>query len=147
MDAMYREESEIQVIVEGFEGCHFKLEEFMHARHLTVAAWYLIHFDAEEALVRMRISLQRFIVHHGRQGSHETITRFWMELIGNNLQELSENVPLTDKVNRVVARFESKEILFEYYTRERVMSEKAKREWVEPDLQCISTKRAVTQQA
>jgi len=147
MDAIYREESEVQVIVEGFEGCQFKLEEFTHARHLTVAVWYLLHFDAYDALVRMRTSLQTFIAQHGRQGYHETITRFWMELIGNYLNEVSEDVSLIDRVNRVIARFGSKDILFEYYTRERVMSEKAKREWVEPDLKCLSAKRAATQQA
>jgi hypothetical protein len=141
MDAIYREECELQVIVEKFEGCHFKLEEFTHTQHLTVAVWYLLHFDACEALVRMRTSLQRFIEHYGRQGYNETITRFWMELIRNYLDEISEDVSRADTVNRVIARFGSKDILFEYYTRKRVTSETAKREWVEPDLKCISAKR------
>jgi hypothetical protein len=145
MSAIYRKELDIQVIVERFEGCDFKLEEFTHARHLTVAVWYLAHFDASEALVSMRSGLQRFIAHHGKQGYHETITRFWMELIGHYLDEVPETVSLTDKVNRVIAHFGSKGILLQYYTQERVMSEAAKREWVEPDLKAISTQKAGTQ--
>lgn len=147
MNPMYREEGDIQGIVEKFEGCDFKLEEFTHTRHLAVAAWYLIHFDAGEALARMRSGLQRFITHHGKQGYHETITRFWMELMGSYLGEIPENVSLTHKVNLVITDFGSKDILGEYYTRERVMSETAKRDWVEPDLKCIFTKNAGTPRA
>jgi len=146
MDATYKDEGDIQVMVERFERCEIKLEEFAHASHLTVAAWYLIHFDVCEALVHTRAGLQRFIAHHGRQRYHETITRFWMELIGNYLNEVSEDVSLIDRVNRVITRFGSKDILFEYYTRERVMSVTAKSEWVEPDVKPLSTKNTVTSQ-
>jgi hypothetical protein len=48
-------------------------------------------------------------------------------------------------VNRVIAHFGSKGILLQYYTQERVMSEAAKREWIEPDLKAISTQKAGTQ--
>jgi len=147
MDATYQAERDIQVIVERFEACDFKLEEFTHTRHLTVAAWYLAHFDVGGALVRMRSGLQRFIAHHGKQGYHETITRFWLELIGSYLDEIPENVSLTDKVNLVITRFGSKDMLFQYYTREYVMSETARRDWVEPNLKSIFTKQAVTPRA
>jgi hypothetical protein len=102
-----------------------------------VATCYLTKFPFDEALVRMRAGLQRFIAHHGKQGYHETITRFWMELISGFLNGIFPDTAVTERANEVVARYGSKEILFEYYTRERVMSEIARREWVEPDLKSL----------
>jgi len=133
----YRTDQEIQEVVKRFEQCEFKLEEFTHARHLTVAAWYLSEFNPEESLSRMRIGLERFIQHHGKQGYHETITRFWMELIGSFLQCAPEGCPFRETVNEVIVRYGTKEILFEYYTWERVLSDIARREWIEPDLKSI----------
>jgi hypothetical protein len=130
---MYRIESDIREIVERFENCAFQLEEFTHARHLTVAAWYATWFSPEEALGRMRTGLQRFIAYHGKQGYHETITRFWMELIGDFLSEICEGLSAAQKVNRVIERYSNKAVLFEYYTRELVMSDAARREWIAPD--------------
>lgn len=137
MQVLYQAETDLQVIVEKFEQCDFKIEEFTHARHLTVAACYLKEFPFNEALARMRTGLQRFIAFHGKQGYHETITRFWMELTSRVLNGLSRNVSIAENVHDVIARCGTKDILFEYYTRELVMSEVARREWVEPDLKSL----------
>lgn len=137
MELVHEADTDVQAIVEKFERCDFKVEEFTHTRHLTVAACYLTKFSFNEALARMRTGLQRFIAHHGKQGYHETITRFWMELISRFLSEVPKETSVAESVNDVIARYGTKDILFEYYTRERVMSEIARREWVEPDLKSL----------
>ena len=129
----YRDQSEICEVVRRFETCDYTPEEFFHARHLTVACWYLNAASRELALLRMRSGLMRFISHHGKQGYNETITRFWMELLGDFLEQHGGDDPVL-KINEAIARFGTKEILFTYYTRERALSETAKRNWVEPDL-------------
>ena len=131
---VYREESEIREVVAKFENLEFGLQEFTHARHVTLASWYLCTLTREEALVRMRTGLQRFIAHHGRQGYHETITRFWMELLDEFLRRLPQEMTKVERVNRAMEEYADKEILFRYYSREFVMSEAARREWVEPDV-------------
>lgn len=136
---VYGDERAIADVVEKFEGCKFGVEEFTHARHLTVAAWYLCHLPPEEALVRMKTGLVRFIEHHGKQGYHETITRFWMEIVGKFLGSMPRDAAIIKKVNNVVERYDNKDVLFEYYLRERVLSETAKKEWVEPDLKIIGS--------
>ena len=133
----YADECEIREVVEKFEGCELTLEEFTHARHLTVACWYLCTLPRPQALRRMRGGLQRFIAHHQKQGYHETITRFWMELLCNYLCQLPEGCTITRKVNGAVDRFASKDVLYHYYTRERVMSDAARAAWVEPDLRAL----------
>ena len=134
----YATDREIEEVVGKFEGCQFALEEFTHARHLTVACWYLCTMSPEAALSRMRDGLLRFIGHHGKQGYHETITRFWMELLRSSLLQASPKAQLMDKVNNTLKRFTNKDVLFMYYSRERVMSEAAKADWVEPDLRRIA---------
>jgi hypothetical protein len=42
-----------------------------------------------------------------------------------------------------VERYGSKQILFSYYTRERVMSDAAKQDWIAPDLQSIGASQNV----
>jgi len=143
-EVTYRNESELRDVVERFEHCAFALSEFTHARHLTVACLYLFTLSYEEALGRMRSGLQRFVAHHGRQGYHETITRFWMELLGNHLRQCPKE-PLVTKVNAALQRFASKHVLYDYYSRELVMSDAAKAGWVEPDLRPIADSHSAAQ--
>jgi hypothetical protein len=93
---------------------------------------------SEQALERMRRGLQSFIAHHGKQGYHETITRFWMELLANYLRLCPPAASLLSKVNGALQQFASKEVLFSYYSRDRVMSDAARTAWTEPDLRPIA---------
>jgi hypothetical protein len=133
----YRDEDEIEEIVRKFEACELALTEFPHVRHLTVAAWYLANLERDEACARMRSGLLKFIGHHQKQGYHETITRFWMELVGSFLRNTPPSTTLVASVNALLERYSNKEILFRYYSRERVMSEAAKKVWLEPDLRAL----------
>lgn len=132
-EVRYRDENEICEVVRQFETCEYKPEEFVHARHLTVACWYLNEASRADALIRMRAGLMQFISHHGKQGYNETITRFWMELLADFLDQLGGD-DLVLKINQAIERYGAKEILFTYYTRERALSEAAKRDWIAPDL-------------
>lgn len=148
----YKDEAGIREVVRKFEGCEYALADFTHVRHVTVACWYLCTSGtgsmaeavgrSDQALERMRSGLQRFLAHHGKQGYHETITRFWIELLGSFLGKFGDGTATTLKVNRALECYGSKDILFSYYTRERVMSDTARREWVEPDLRAIGEARA-----
>ena len=138
----YCNEDAIREVVEKFETCIYAPEEFIHARHLTVAAWYLCTLPEDVALHRMRESLLRFTAHHGKQAYHETITRFWMQLISEHLRRQGPELSVVQRTNEVVARY-PKETLFNYYSRDRVMSESARREWMEPDLRPIARESLV----
>ena len=133
----YQDEDGIGEVVGKFERCEYSPGEFTHARHLTVACWLLCTMPNQEALDRMRAALLRFTAHHGKQGYHETITRFWMRLIERFLRQQHANMTTVQRVNAALQSFPSKDLLFEYYTRERVMSEIARRKWIEPDLATI----------
>jgi hypothetical protein len=138
----YCNDDAIREVVEKFETCVYAPEEFIHARHLTVAAWYLCTLPEDAALSRMRESLLRFTAHHKKQAYHETITRFWMLLIADHLHRQSGELSDVQRVNDVVTRY-PKETLFDYYSRDRVISETAKHEWIEPDLRQITERESL----
>jgi len=136
-------EVEILNTVERFETCAFRLDEFTHARHMTVACWYLATLPYEDALARTRTGLQRFIQHHGKDGYHETITRFWMILLDQALRARPAEWGLAARVEQVVAQYADKDVLFRHYTRERVLSDEARKQWIEPDLLAIRSEKSV----
>jgi hypothetical protein len=133
----YRSKVEIEEVERRFEDCDYQPEEFFHARHLTVAAWYFSHFDAKAAEERMRAGLQKFIRHHGKNGYHVTITEFWLRLVNKTLQEIEPEVDFVSRVNQIVERLNHKSLIYEYYSREQLDTSEAKAAWVEPELKSI----------
>lgn len=133
----YGSAAEIEEVARRFESCEYQLEEFVHARHLTVASWYFLHSEATAAEERMRTGLQKFIRLHGKSGYHVTITEFWLRLVKHTLREARANDGEVAEVNRVVERLNNKALIYEYFSRERVESAEAKAGWLEPDLEML----------
>lgn len=133
---LYESLDEIEAVVRGFESCELQPSEFTHAAHLTVALWYLSRLGAPEATARMRAGLYRFLNHHGLGNGkyNETITLFWIKVIRKFLDDADAKGSLADIANQMIASFSSSQLVFDYYSRERVFSEEAKGGWVEPDL-------------
>jgi hypothetical protein len=136
-DVTYADESEIRKWLRNLSVANLLWPISTHARHLTVACWYLCTLPRHQAQERMRCGLQRFIAHHQKQGYHETITRFWMELLCSYLCRCQDGATITSKVNGAIEHFASKDVLYSYYTRDLVMSDAAKAAWIEPDLRTI----------
>ena len=138
----YRTDEEIEDVVHRFESCSYTPEEFVHARHLTVAAWCFAIMEPVAARQKMRAGLRRFIAHHGKNGYHVTITEFWLKRVEKLVAGLRERqeglVPL---VNSVVERCSDKNLVYEFYSRERIASPEAKARWIEPDIKSIGTRR------
>jgi hypothetical protein len=130
----YKNHAEIAEVVQNFEGCLYAKDEFPHFRHLAVAAWYLSHMTPQESLDRMRRGLLTFTRHHGVNAYHETITQFWLCVTEKFLQDRPQSEPLPDRLNALIHEFARKDVLFEYYSRERVLSDEARERWVAPDL-------------
>ena len=133
----YISANEIEAVVRGFEACTTDKDEFTHRDHLAVAVWYL-RFDQARAVDLMRASLHRFLDHYGcRQNFHETLTLFWIQLVQRALEEMTPGSSLLQATNAVVTRLGDSRLAFEYYSKELVGSEAAKKGWVEPDLKSL----------
>lgn len=122
---------EILMLVDRLERCLLAPTEFHHRHHLAVATAYLYAAGLESALDRMRDTLQRFVAYHGGSRYHETATRFWMIQVE---KQLDRNLCLGQSTGRVIAALQNKDLIYEYYSRERFASAEAKQGWVAPDL-------------
>jgi hypothetical protein len=129
----YRTVAEIEEVVRRFETCEYKPVEFTHAKHVTVAAWYLSDGDKEAAKDRMRVGLLRFIRHHGKNAFHETITQFWIEMVDHRLRRANSTGDLISTINEIVSQLGDKNLIYEYYSRALLDSPDTKAGWVEPD--------------
>ena len=101
----YQSEAEIQNVVRGFEACETGADDFNHPEHLVVAVCYLHTMDREAALERMRTGLLCFLEHHvGDTGKYsEEITVFWIDKIGEKLNEIGPGISLVEKCNAILA--------------------------------------------
>lgn len=134
MAGSFTSEREIEDVVLGFESCTTGKDNFSHRDHVAVAVWYLRR-DPQQAANQMRASLHRFLDHYDcRAHYHETLTLFWIHLVGQTLAALDANLNLLQATNAVVERLGNSRIAFEFYSKALVGSDTAKQGWVEPDL-------------
>ena len=145
MSDTYKSEAEIEAIVHGFESCTTPDSGFTHRAHLTVAVWYLSRGSIEHSLQQMRASIYRFLDHHhvGHEKYNETLTLFWIKLVRQHLDELDPNCSLLDATNVLIESLGNSQLVFEYYSTDRLWSEEARREWVEPDLKALGERTSV----
>jgi hypothetical protein len=132
----YTTQSQIEAVVSGFENCTTGKDAFRHTDHLTIAVSYLKADSPERAIARIRESLFRFIDHHGisRQKYHETLTVFWVEFTAAKLRKRPELASLVEQCNYIRSELADKDLVKQFYSTEVLASDKAREEFVEPDL-------------
>jgi hypothetical protein len=115
-------------------------EEWTHAAHLAVGAWYVHRFGPEEAIARLRSGIRALNDRHGTpntdtSGYHESITVAYVRLIDRFLStgELSDSLEsrLPDLLRGPLA---DRAFLFRFWSREVLMSPSARASWTPPNL-------------
>lgn len=127
-------DSEILTLADRLERCLLAGSEFRHRDHITLAATYLYAADLPAAMEKTRASISRFAAHHHSTLYHETITRFWMLQAEKNIDR---RLCLRDSVERAHIALSDKNLIYEFFSRERLHSPEAKAGWVKPDLKSI----------
>ena len=136
---LYQTDEEVLEVVRRFESCELPPADFNHREHLLVALCYLLRTDDAEALARIRARIGSYAAAHGVNPSlyHETITVFWLKRVRAYLERAPAGLDLAGMVNALAAECGSSRLIFDYYSRELIDSERARREWVEPDLRTL----------
>jgi len=107
---------------------------FRHADHIRLAWIYLRENDYPMAEDRMRESIRKFAQMAGAgQKYHETITTAWMRLV-HIASRLSAQIASFEEFAQAHAWLLNKDVIFEFYSPERLKSDSARTNWVEPDL-------------
>lgn len=148
MESHYKSDDEIRTLVSAFEACSFHPSGFRHYQHLTVALWYVWHLPPDEATAKMTKGIRRLAETYGKMGYHETITLFWLRIVANFVAEHRGKCSLTATTNALIERCDDKDLIRQFYSAELLATDKAKAEWVEPDLKVLpeltSTVHALT---
>jgi hypothetical protein len=102
---------------------------------LTVAVWYLSQGTISQSLEKMRASIFRFLDHHhvGHEKYNETLTLFWIKLVRQYLDAVDPKCSLLEASNGLIESLGNSRFVFDYYSRERLWSDEARRVWVNPD--------------
>lgn len=127
-----------ETFLRQFEDCTFPLDAFHHREHVKVAYLYLRQFPLATAVERVRDGIQRYNAAHQvpnaiDRGYHETITLAWIWLVHFTL---SEHGPAdsSDAFFEAHPELWQMKVLRFFYSRNVLMTEKAKAEFVEPDI-------------
>jgi hypothetical protein len=122
----------------GFEACTLTRSEWTHEAHLRMAWLYLTRLPWELALERVRLGIQQLNATFRKDqpqlpdGYHDTITVAFVRLVVAQLRHndtfdtfRSRNPELFDRTLTA---------LRQYYSKERLSSDAARRNFIEPDV-------------
>lgn len=131
---------EVAAFIDGFEACRLTKQQWTHQAHLTAGFWYLWQLGQAEALEVIRCNIRRHNESVGTPntdtgGYHETITRIYLMAIDRHIRahrDLSFEASLQALLDSELG---SSAWPLTRYSRDRLFSADARRDWVEPDLQ------------
>jgi phosphinothricin acetyltransferase len=140
---------ELAELIAAFESATLSADCFKHAEHLSVAVAFLHQARAahggggpaavEAARARMEGALRRLLERLGKPPTayHETVTRAWMLLLDEFLDQQASGPEASAKleglVDAAVERFVRARTLSEHYSDERLASPRARARWLAPD--------------
>lgn len=135
-------DNDINKLVEMFRTQTLPSDMWTHQAHVITAVWYYVKFGDKVALSTLREDIQKYnstidLSLLRSKGYHETLTRFWLIVVKRFMQALDLNtlqVGVQKILNSDVAK---KEFPLNFYTREKLFSNEARLQWVEPDLNSL----------
>ncbi len=133
----YTNETEIYGLLRRFESGTIARDDWKHAEHLVVALCYLKEDTLDGATAKMRAGIFNLLKAFGvdlekEMPYHETITIFWMRTAYAYVL-MNEDLSFVEKVNGLCELYD-KDHPLKFYSREVLFSDRARVEYVGPDL-------------
>lgn len=135
-------DTEIDRIASGVLDLSLPKAEWTHAAHFALALWLLRHREDVPAIMPDIIRAYN-VVRGGENtdtaGYHETITQASIRAARGFASGFAPDHPLFDLTNRLMAsELGRSEWLLVHWSKERLFTPQARREWVEPDLTALA---------
>ncbi len=134
---------EAEKLVSAFENCTLDKEDWSHEAHLLAGMKMCILYQ-ENAYAEMKKRVIRFneavgTINSESSGYHETITHFWIIILHdfckkNKINTFDQVAVDTLLFAEALAKRNS---FLDYYSKDLIMSTKARLELVEPDLKTL----------
>ena len=134
-----RDEQALKEFIGQFEQGTLPKPIWTHGAHLAVGTWYLMTLPEETAVEQVRTGIRHYndcvgTANTQDSGYHETLTLFWLRMIGQFLRGKGNGWCKLEAVRAVVEEFGSRRDLFKkYYSFDVVASREARAGWIAPD--------------
>ena len=111
-------------------------QDFHHRDHLRLAWIQIRRLGVDQASEAVTAAIRQFATRHGHADRyHETMTRFWLRVVGMGITR-HPTLPF-DELLAAEPHLLDKTLPYRHWSRERMGSDDARREWVEPDLRLM----------
>ena len=143
MKVHFTSEAEIIRVGEGLTACSLPRSEWTHATHFAAALWLMRYRPELDAAATMGDLIRRYNesvggVNDDHSGYHETITQASLRAARGVFNAYPPEMPVYRIANALLStNLADPNWLLEYWTRERLMSVEARRNWLEPDLKSL----------
>lgn len=132
-------DEEVEELAKSFEARTLPKSGWTHAAHLVVGLYYCYHHDLSDARKLMSERIRQLNDAHGTpntdsSGYHETITVFWLKTVNAYLEKAGREKGLAELASGLLDECGNPHLPLEYYSRERLFSTEARRDFVAPDL-------------
>jgi hypothetical protein len=126
-------------LAQEFCNCTLPKAEWTHEAHLRVGLWHLLRASPSESLDQLREQICRYNISVGGQntetsGYHETITRFYVWAITRFLTKVDRDRPVDELSQELIRDIGDRNLPYQYWTKDRLMSTEARQQWVDPDI-------------
>ncbi len=138
---------ETERITTAFIACTLPKAQWTHQAHLRAGLWHALRYSDQVSLDLLRDRIRRYNasvggVNSDTAGYHETITRFYVQVIRMFVDSADPRRPIDELAEELIARFGDRDLPLRCYTRERLYSTEARLGWLTPDLASISSDAA-----
>ena len=126
-------------IGEGLLSAKLPREAWTHEAHLAACSWLVcargdIDTERELPLIIAAYNVAVGGVNDHKQGYHHTITQVYIAAVKAHLAEVGHDLPLYKAVNALLlSERGSRDLPHRFYSKERLFSVQARREFVAPD--------------
>jgi hypothetical protein len=140
---IFASDAEIEHLGERFLARTLPKAEWTHEAHLATTTWLLLRrpdvdVDSELPDLIRRYNESVGGVNSDSEGYHETITRVFLSGVRLFLAEADRTEPLHELVNALLlSPMGRRDWPLRYYSRERLLSVEARRNFVPPDLAAL----------
>jgi len=111
-------------------------QDFHHRDHLRLAWIQIRRLGVDQASEAVTAAIRQFAARHGHGDRyHETMTRFWLRVVGMGITR-HPTLPFNELL-AAEPHLLDKNLPYRHWSRDRMGSDDARQQWVEPDLRLM----------
>jgi len=138
----FNSDKDIDKIGEGLLELSLPKPEWTHAAHFAAAVWLLVHpkYNAAKDMpdIIRRYNEATGVPNTDTDGYHETITQASLLAARSYLETAGLDLPVYETVNQLLnSELGRSDWLLNYWSKEVLFAVKARRTWVDPDIQSL----------